>query len=411
MARVSAAFARIRRIDHELRAFVALARLDGADRPDAPLAGRTVAIKDVIDIAGLPTLAGSKARFDVAPAETDAAIVRLLRNAGATVVGKTKTTELATMDPTDTTNPYDPSCTPGGSSSGSAAAVGAGLVDFAVGTQTAGSLCRLAAYCGVAAFKPSYGVLPTGGMLPLAPSFDTLGLMARKTGHVIAAMGALTFGAPAQFKVRPRVAVPDRDWYPDADPALLAHLDDVRAALATFTDCVTMPAPFARTPIITAHREIMAAEAFQVHGHTLATRAALMGPRIRQLLETGRDLAPARVEAARAIVDAARDTVWCELAAFDAVLTLPIPASAPRTLASTGPADYLIPWTAFHGPLIVIPGRLDAGSMPLATMLAARPGADASLAAIAGALAPLVDRLPETAPWAAAKLTEVPAWT
>jgi len=411
MARVSTAFARIRRIDDELRAFVALARLDGADGHDAPLAGRTVAIKDVIDIAGLPTLAGSKARFDAGPAETDAAIVRLLRNAGATVIGKTKTTELATMDPTDTTNPYDPSRTPGGSSSGSAAAVGAGLVDLAVGTQTAGSLCRPAAYCGVAAFKPSYGALPTDGMLPLAPSFDTLGLMARRTDQVTAAMGALTFGAPARLKMRPRVAVPDRAWYPDADPALLAHLDDVRAALATFANCETVPAPFARMPIVVAHREIMAAEAFQAHGHTLETRAALMGPRIRQLLETGRNLAPARVEAARVIIDSARDEAWRGLARFDAVLTVPIPAAAPRTLASTGPADYLIPWTAFHGPLIVIPGRLDADSMPLATMLAARPGADASLAAIANALAPLVDQLPEAAPWATAKLTEVPAWT
>jgi len=143
-----------------------------------PLTGLAVGVKDIIDVAGLATQNGSEACTHAEPAKDDSVAVARLRAAGADIIGKTTTTEFAFTDPTECRNPYDISRTPGGSSSGSGAAVAAGLVDLALGTQTAGSLCRPAAYCGVVGYKPSYGVLSTSGVTPLAPSFDTVGIIA-----------------------------------------------------------------------------------------------------------------------------------------------------------------------------------------------------------------------------------------
>ncbi len=143
------------------------------------LQGVPFAVKDIIDVAGLPTRNGSARFADALPAARDAAVVAALRRDGAIAIGKTRTTEFAFIDPTVTRNPYDPRHTPGGSSSGSGAVVGAGIVPFALGTQTAGSLIRPACYSGVTAFKPSLGLLPTEGVAPLARSFDQVGIIAQ----------------------------------------------------------------------------------------------------------------------------------------------------------------------------------------------------------------------------------------
>src|SRR5260370_24876639 len=143
--------------------------------PNGPLRGITLGIKDVIDVAGFPTKAGSNARAGAPSATADATVVERLRRAGCIILGKVKTTEFAFTDPCDTVNPTNPRHTPGGSSSGSAAAIAVGSAELTLGTQTVGSVCRPAAYCGVAAFKPSTGSTPAAGVTPLAPSFDTVG--------------------------------------------------------------------------------------------------------------------------------------------------------------------------------------------------------------------------------------------
>ena len=137
------------------------------------------AVKDVIDVAGQPTRFGSLIFEAAAPAAADAPVVAALRRAGALPVGKTRTTEFAFIDPTVTRNPYDPRHSPGGSSSGSGAAVGARVVPFALGTQTAGSLCRPAAYCGAVSYKPGLGRFPLDGVAPLSRSFDAVGVIAQ----------------------------------------------------------------------------------------------------------------------------------------------------------------------------------------------------------------------------------------
>jgi Asp-tRNA(Asn)/Glu-tRNA(Gln) amidotransferase A subunit family amidase len=152
-----------------------------------PLHGIPIAIKDVIDVVGLPTRAGSRTREHIAPSASDATIVARLRTAGAIVVGKAHTTEFAYFDgPPPTRNPHDLARTPGGSSSGPAAVVAAGMVPLSIGTQTAGSVCRPAAYCGIAAFKPSTLAWPTFGVVPFAPSFDTVGVFGYRTADATA---------------------------------------------------------------------------------------------------------------------------------------------------------------------------------------------------------------------------------
>lgn len=399
---------RIARHDGALKAFVsveaesALMQADALDkaRPDLPLAGTPLAVKDIIDVAGVPTRAGSRAMQEAPPAPKDAEIVARLRAAGAIIIGKTKTTELATMDPTDTVNPYDPACTPGGSSSGSGAAVGAGLVPVALGTQTAGSLCRPAAYCGAAAFKPTHNRIPLRGITPLATSFDTVGPIARSQHDCVQVMNALGIPPMAQSLEGVRLAAPDVTlWYTDADQSMLDYLDKVRRLLAGHGARVTTIPPLYDSPSVLAdHRALMAREAWNAH-HALYRRSvSLMGPNIAKLLAEGSEISDAAAAQARARLAAAAERVWSSLGSFDACLLLPVPAPAPRGHTTTGNASYLTPWSSFLGPLATLAGSIGPNGLPLATMLASAPGTDERLLGLALAAEAITDELPAAAP-------------
>lgn len=194
----------------------------------SPLHGVPVAVKDVIDVAGFPTRAGSRARTGQGPAARDADVVRALRAAGAVILGKTHTTEFAFFDGVPPTrNPWHTAHTPGGSSAGSAAAVAAGMVPASLGTQTAGSVVRPAAYCGIAAFKPTGQNMSTHGVVPLAPAFDTLGWFGHRFSDVAAigaALHAQRFLAPDRPDVL-RVALVDDALFAEASPAVRESLD------------------------------------------------------------------------------------------------------------------------------------------------------------------------------------------
>ncbi|MBV8963234.1 MAG: amidase, partial [Hyphomicrobiales bacterium] len=181
-------------LDGEIRAFVALnpgeGRPAGAGRP-GPLSGIAIGVKDIIDTADMPTEMGSPIYAGWRP-RADAALVMLARKAGGSILGKTATTHFAQGDPPATRNPHDRAHTPGGSSSGSAAAVAAGMVPLAFGTQTGGSVIRPASYCGVAAIKPSYRLLPTPGIKSYSISLDTAGLFAASVADAAFALAALT---------------------------------------------------------------------------------------------------------------------------------------------------------------------------------------------------------------------------
>src|SRR6266850_778588 len=215
-------------------AALAAARQRDAEAPSGPLHGIPIAVKDLIDTVDMPTGYGSVIYEGHRPA-ADAACVALARASGAIVLGKTVTTEFACFTAGKTANPRNPAHTPGGSSSGSAAAVAAGMVPLAFGTQTAGSIIRPAAYCGVVGFKPSFGVIPRAGVKPLADSLDTVGTMARNIADAAFFAGILG-GRPGLREVAmpdapPRFGLYRTPMWEDAEPSTAAALDHARVAL------------------------------------------------------------------------------------------------------------------------------------------------------------------------------------
>jgi amidase len=213
-------------------ALLAAARRCDNEPPRGPLHGIPVAVKDVIDTFDMPTGYGSPIYREHQPT-TDAACVALARAAGAVVFGKTVSTEFAYFTPGKTTNPHNPAHTPGGSSSGSAAAVGAGMVPLAFGTQTAGSILRPASYCGAVGYKPSFGLVPRAGVKALAGSLDTVGVMSRSVADAAFFIGVLTdrralrdIAAP----LPPRIGLCRTPMWDEAEPAAVAALDRARGA-------------------------------------------------------------------------------------------------------------------------------------------------------------------------------------
>ena len=385
----------LRRWEPHIHAFVELCPPDA--RVKGPLEGLRVGVKDIIDVAGVPTRNGSDTCQDAPPALHDAPVVAKLREAGAHIIGKTVTTEFAFTDPTACLNPHDLNRSPGGSSSGSGAAVAAGVVDIALGTQTAGSLCRPAAYCGVVGFKPSYGVIPTTGVTPLARSFDTVGIIARsvalaqKSFAVIAPYRAPPLDKTAQTAVCgfwQTTALPDDDTLAGFQGATRALLD-IGAAITT------RPLTADVTPIVAAHRTIMNYEAFVAHGALLAeTKAVLLKPKFLAGLRMGAAISPDQIAQAKALVAEAKQVFWAGLEGVDTILTLPVPTGAPLIDGTTGFQDWLTPWTVFGGPLVCIPWGLDQLGRPLSVMLAARPGQDAQVLALAAKLETASPALP-----------------
>jgi Asp-tRNA(Asn)/Glu-tRNA(Gln) amidotransferase A subunit family amidase len=354
------------------------------------LADISMGVKDNIDVAGLPTRNGSDACRNAPPAPRDASVVAALRAAGAHIMGKTTSTEFAFTDPTACRNPHDLRRSPGGSSSGSGAAVAAGLVDMALGTQTAGSLCRPAAYCGVVGFKPSFGRLPVEGVTPLAPSFDTVGLIARSVA-VAQRCFTVTAGARASTQTKTatecviQTALPNTDVAPSPD---MLHAFEEAALALKQADNDLDRTPLPETCAIVAHHQvIMNFEAARAHRALLSQPVVeLLKPKFRKALELGAQTSTHHVDTAKAYLIEAKTAFWARFKAVDIILTLPVPDGAPLIDGTTGYQDWLTPWTVFGGPLITLPWGLDALGRPRSVMLAGHPGADETLLAVAAEL-------------------------
>ena len=322
-------------------------------------------------------------------------MVAALRQAGARIVGKTTTTEFAFTDPTACRNPHDLSRTPGGSSSGSGAAVAAGLVDLALGTQTAGSLCRPAAYCGVVGVKPTYGRFPVDGMTPLSRSFDTVGIIARDVAVARAAFSVMApkvteTAGPARMG---RALMPTQTR---ATTEASQAWDDAADALGA--SCETVP-EIDVDAIVAAHRCVMQAEAAEAHrGFLHPDRIGLLQPKFRAGLEAGAALSPGEVAEARDMLDAARNAFWRQMQEVDVILTLPVPDGAPLIDGTTGFQDWLTPWTVFGGPLVSLPWGLDSLGRPRAVMLAGHPGDDLRLLSVAASLESKAPPIPRPQP-------------
>jgi Asp-tRNA(Asn)/Glu-tRNA(Gln) amidotransferase A subunit family amidase len=369
------------------------------DTGHGALSGLAVGVKDIIDVAGLPTRNGSETYRDADPAAEDAIVVAALRAAGAEIAGKTATTEFAFTDPTNCRNPFDIRRSPGGSSSGSGAAVAAGLVDVALGTQTAGSLCRPAAYCGAVGFKPSYGVLSTAGVTPLAPSFDTVGIISRSVDLASWAFRAMaSVAASADLVEVAHLVAASALWPTDVTPtnevgcAFRNATQGMEQLVCRLGDLALMADI---DGIVQHHRTIMTHEAASAHGHLLSgDRADLLQPKFRAGLQAGAAVSPAEAETSAGVLRDAKRRFWADLADVDVVLTLPVPEGAPLIDGTTGFQDWLTPWTVFGGPLVCLPWGLDSLGRPLSVMLAGHPGQDATLLNMAAALERLAPALP-----------------
>jgi aspartyl-tRNA(Asn)/glutamyl-tRNA(Gln) amidotransferase subunit A len=354
-----------------------------AGRRRGPLHGVPVAVKDIFHVAGMVTTCGAAPAFHIVAGE-DAAAVARLREAGAVVLGKVHTTEFAYFEPAPTRNPWNPAHTPGGSSSGSAAAVAARMAPLALGTQTVGSVLRPAAYCGVVGFKGTHGLIPTAGVVPLAWSLDHVGLFARRVADVTLAAGVLAGRAlGAALPRAPRLALA-AELVDRATPETAAEVRGAAARLAragALVEEVKLPASFAE--VHASGRGVLEAEAAAYHEDLYSAHAAAYRPRTRELIAAGlARSAVSYVRAQRARL-AFRDEVMPLLAAYDALLSPTAPATAPEGLDATGDPWFCAPWSFAGVPACSLPTAVSPHGLPHALQLVAAADRDADLLGVA----------------------------
>jgi Asp-tRNA(Asn)/Glu-tRNA(Gln) amidotransferase A subunit family amidase len=355
--------------------------VDARGRP-APLHGLPVGIKDIIDTADAPTECGTALYRGRRP-NRDAACVAALRSAGGVVLGKTVTTELAFFAPGPTRNPRNPAHTPGGSSSGSAAAVANCMVPVALGTQTAGSIIRPAAYCGIVGFKPSHGRLSMEGIHPFAPSLDTLGVLVREVADVAPLLGAL--GAPVRVSPLPgppRVGLWRSTWWSQATSPMQARLEEVAGTLARAGATVREVDPLPdETRLFEDQKVIMAAEALGSFGALRPTGA--LSPQLTALLDQGAAARPDEVEAAQVRAGQARAAAAQVFLDLDVLLTPSAPGEAPEGLASTGDPVFNRVVTLLGFPAGSVPAGTGPSGLPLGVQLVGSPRDEEALLAAA----------------------------
>ena len=375
-------------LDHEQ--VLAAARRRDAEPPRGPLHGIPIAVKDLIDTADMPTAYGSPIYRNHRPT-ADASCVALAKAAGAVVLGKTVTTEFAAFTPGKTANPRNPAHTPGGSSSGSAAAVADGMVRLAFGTQTAGSVIRPAAYCGVVGYKPSFGLINRAGVKPLADSLDTVGILA---GTVEDA--AFFAGVLSERPALRRLAVPSEapcfgfyrtPMWDQAEPETVAALDAARAALegagAAATELAIAPEHHG---LAEAQNTIMCFEAVRAFAYERIEHSAELSPRFAQMLDAGMAIGADVCDRARARAVAARTGLAVFFAECDAVIVPAAPGAAPAGLGNTGDPIFNRMWTLLGVPCATLPGRWADNGLPTGVQLVGRVGDDARLMACAAFL-------------------------
>jgi Asp-tRNA(Asn)/Glu-tRNA(Gln) amidotransferase A subunit family amidase len=371
----------------------------GTQRLWGSLHGVPVALKDIFDAAGLPTTAGAPAFAHRQPA-ADAASVARLRAAGAIVLGKVTTTAFAFLDPSPTRNPWNLEHTPGGSSSGPAAAVAARMVPLALGSQTVGSVLRPAAYCGVVGFKPSHGLISAAGVVPLAWSLDHVGIFARAVEDCALALarlagpdtadalssgaGAADYLATVAHPVAPRLGVLRR-LVEHATPGMGAHIESIvknlRSAGALASD-VDLPA--SHEHIHEAGNTVARAEAAAYHAPLFAKHAEQYPPRIRDAIQQGRTITAVEYLAAQRTRRMFRDEMAPIAARYDALLLPTAPAPAPPGLHSTGDPYFCAPWSFAGMPAIALPSGLDGAGLPLSIQLVGGAFTEARLLGAAG---------------------------
>jgi amidase len=367
-------------VEPVLRAFEYLP-VDVARRP-GPLSGIPVAIKDIIATADMPTTNGSQIYRDHIP-ERDAWVVERLRNLGATIFGKTVSTEFAWRHPGPTTNPWNSSHTPGGSSSGSAAAVAAGIVPLALGTQTLGSVIRPAAFNGVVGLKPSFGAIPRAGVHPLSPSLDHVGFFARRVDDVAFALSLLAassdldpHGRPLpRFHVdadqgvppldRPRLRIVRFEKWSRAEPEQQKVFEAAIAKLREAGAVVEEREWEELDSNWSAVNTIMSSEAAQIFSGLVERYPDRTSEFLKSAVKAGKELTAFAYLDARATQERLRAALNGQMSGFDAILTVPAFGEAPEGLSHTGDPEYCAPWTLIGAPAVSLPAGFGKKGLPL----------------------------------------------
>ena len=355
-----------------------------AQAPRAPLYGVPVGVKDIFDTHDMPTAYGSPIYTGHQP-RSDAAAVALTRRAGGTVMGKTVTAEFATFVPRETRNPHDLSRTPGGSSSGSAAAVADLMVPLAFGTQTAGSLIRPASYCGIFAYKPTYNAIARAGVKPGADSLDTVGVYGRSVEDCAFFAAALTGRRELETALErpPRVAVCRTHEWDRVQPEMRTAFDEVRRALRA--DDFELPAPF--RGLRESHTAILWYEVARSLADEFSRFPDKLDPALRQRCADGFALDPREYLRAQAHAADCRARFAAALGDYDVLIAPAATAEAPKGLASTGDVSMNVVWTLLHTPCVAVPAAKSPSGMPLGVQVIGRIGDDARALACAAWLA------------------------
>ena len=408
---VSSCLERIDAVDSRVKAWVLVDRdgaLAAARRLEQELAqgkrrgalhGIPLGIKDIFYTAGLPTEAGSSAWAGFIP-DYDATSVTRLKEAGAIILGKTHTTEFAYFDPAPTGNPWNTEHTPGGSSSGSGAGVASFMCPAALGSQTMGSVLRPAAYNGIVGFKPQYGRVSVYGVVPVSPTLDHVGILARTVSDaaiVFQAIAghdpkdALSLNEPVpdclaslEKQSPPRLGLVRAFFYDHADDEMRRHTDEIAARLrraGAVIEEVTPPPSFAN--MIDNARIIMAFEAADSHRESFARHGDKYRDGIRKLIEDGQAIASADYQKALNVRRQQCAEMQPLLQESDALLTPGIPGAAPHGLASTGNPVMQAPWTIIGVPSLSLPSGLSRNRLPLSVQLAGPARAETRLLAVA----------------------------
>ena len=358
------------------------------------LHGLPIGVKDLIATADMPTTYGSPIYAGHQPAH-DASCVALARAAGAVILGKTVTTEFATFEPNPTRNPHNTAHTPGGSSSGSAAAVADGMVPLALGTQTAGSLTRPAAYCGIVAFKPSFGGINRAGVKPLSDSLDTVGTLARDVPD--AALFAAALSGRSHWPVRPlaevlgrplRVGLCRTPQWPHALPETQAAVEQAaskigRTAGMTLRE-LSLPADF--EALVQAQTHIQLAEQAQCLAYERLQHFERLSPRLQGIMNAGMAVTLAQYDQAQAWVARCRAQLADVFEGVDVLLAPSAPGAAPRGLENTGDPIFCRIWTALYTPTVNIPAGHAPNGLPVGLQVVGPVAADALTLTAAHAL-------------------------
>jgi Asp-tRNA(Asn)/Glu-tRNA(Gln) amidotransferase A subunit family amidase len=362
-------------------------RAENAGVPNTgPLRGIAVGIKDIIDTADLATEMGSPIYQGWRP-RADAPVVTMLKAAGATVIGKTTTTGFASLDPTATRNPHNGDHTPGGSSSGSAAAVAAGMIPLALGTQTGGSVIRPAAFCGVAAIKPSFRMLPTVGVKCFSWTLDTVGLFAAGVEDLARGLSAMTgrlellaYAAPRP----PRIGVVLQDFAGAPETAGAEALQTAASAAERAGASVRhLALPEIVAEAWRAQPTVQDFEAHQALAWEYSVHHDAMPPLLCAKLDETAAIQPAAYDEARGIAKRARDALAGIFEGVDVLLTFSAPGAAPKGLSSTGDPRYNRLWTLMGVPCVNVPATVAEGGLPVGVQVIARFGDDAGALAAA----------------------------